>query len=834
MIELKNVKKIYKSKKSIDTVALNDINLKINNKGLLFIVGKSGSGKSTLLNLIGGLDCIDSGELLINGNDISKFTKNNFDSYRNTYIGFIFQEFNILEQYNVYENIELSLKLQNKSTSMDIIDSLLEKLGLKGLGNRKINELSGGQKQRVAIARALIKNPKVILADEPTGNLDKNSSEQIFSILKEISKEKLVIVVSHDDESAKKYADRIVEIEDGNIVSDSEQLVTDEFENIELKKSKLPLSYALKMAINSFKTKPFKLFMTILLTAISLIFMGITVNCAFFDKTMLVVNTMKDNNNYIYDVRNSDFGYMGSISNFKLNEIDINDIEKLTNATVNPVYTLYDDGNRLAFEFGENTINNKYYKFEPYYLDFVEINDSRILGEIIGNEPTKDNEIVIHKYFADYIIKFGIMTTDNTLYFPKSYDELINSKQEIKLGENKVIITGIINDNDSLFTKAKETGNFESDKLESYFYNRYVSNAYKIYVNGFTETATLRINKNSLLNHVAIIDNGKNENQHYLSNNINALNNEISVITSSGISYISSLKKNEVILSIDGLKTFESNFDSKLNKYLETHSGGIYEELLKEFVSIYLKESPNSLKLYLSIYVDSSLEDKDSDINIIGISLDGNNYISYQYIEEYEPVLKNMGSVKIFDNNTKNLTKSLNKLVFRDFFEGSDIEYGTYYNYTVDINNQADLSNVMGTYKGLSIYILIISLVFTLFTLLLFSNFISVSISYCKKEIGILRALGATSKDVIKIFVYESLIIGLISWILSIIGWYTLCGILNNSLFGNMYYTLNGIVTHPLVPIIMLIYTIVIALVITIISISRITNIKPIDAILNK
>ena len=157
MIELENLKKVYKSKKSTSTIAIDNINLKIGNKGMVFIVGKSGSGKSTLLNLLGGLDSITSGKILINGKNISDFNNKQYDSYRNTYIGFIFQEFNVLEQYNVYENIELALKLQNSIVSKNKINELLNKLGLNNLGNRKINELSGGQKQRVAIARALIK-----------------------------------------------------------------------------------------------------------------------------------------------------------------------------------------------------------------------------------------------------------------------------------------------------------------------------------------------------------------------------------------------------------------------------------------------------------------------------------------------------------------------------------------------------------------------------------------------------------------------------------------------------------------------------------------------------
>ena len=199
MIELRNVSKTYKSKKSTNTAALKDISIKFPEKGLVFILGKSGSGKSTLLNIIGGLDKYDSGEVIINGKSTKDFKEKDFDAFRNTYMGFIFQEYNLLENYSIEENIKLPLELQNIKSTDEEVKNALKQVELGDISKRKTNELSGGQKQRVAIARALIKKTEIILADEPTGNLDSTTGEQIWNILKNLSKDKLVIVVSHDN-----------------------------------------------------------------------------------------------------------------------------------------------------------------------------------------------------------------------------------------------------------------------------------------------------------------------------------------------------------------------------------------------------------------------------------------------------------------------------------------------------------------------------------------------------------------------------------------------------------------------------------------------------------
>lgn len=220
MLEIKNVSKTYRPKKGVPVKALDNVSLKFEDKGMVFILGKSGSGKSTLLNVLGGLDRADEGEFIIKGKSSKDFSQSDFDSYRNTFIGFIFQEYNILPEFTVGANIALAMELQGKKATTEALNEILEEVDLTGYGNRKPNELSGGQKQRVAIARALIKKPEMIMADEPTGALDSNTGKQVFDTLKKLSREKLVLVVSHDRDFAELYADRIIELKDGKVISD--------------------------------------------------------------------------------------------------------------------------------------------------------------------------------------------------------------------------------------------------------------------------------------------------------------------------------------------------------------------------------------------------------------------------------------------------------------------------------------------------------------------------------------------------------------------------------------------------------------------------------------
>ena len=219
MIVAKNLTKLYSPGKD-QVLALDSLSFTLPDKGLVFIVGKSGSGKSTLINMIAGLDDITSGEVVVDGMNIKSLKQSELDEYHNNYLGIIYQNYNLFEEETVLNNIQISNIISSNKKSVEEIEELLNKLELKHKSDSLVMNLSGGQKQRVAIARALVKDPKLILADEPTGNLDSKTTKSIFKLLKKISKDRLVIVITHDMKSALNFADRIISLSDGRIAND--------------------------------------------------------------------------------------------------------------------------------------------------------------------------------------------------------------------------------------------------------------------------------------------------------------------------------------------------------------------------------------------------------------------------------------------------------------------------------------------------------------------------------------------------------------------------------------------------------------------------------------
>ena len=212
MLETKELVKIYKPKKGVPVTALNKISLKFPEKGMVFLLGKSGSGKSTLLNVLGGLDKYDGGEIIIKGVSSKNFRQQHFDSYRNTYVGFIFQEYNVLDEFSVGANIALAIELQGRRASDSEINDILKQVDLEGFGARKPNELSGGQKRRVAIAGVMAMEPRVLILDEPTAGLDPAGRDKILSHIKSYHERtrNTILIVSHSMEDIATFADRIL------------------------------------------------------------------------------------------------------------------------------------------------------------------------------------------------------------------------------------------------------------------------------------------------------------------------------------------------------------------------------------------------------------------------------------------------------------------------------------------------------------------------------------------------------------------------------------------------------------------------------------------------
>ena len=277
MLQLKDIVKKYNTG-GTEVEVLKKVNISFRESEFVSILGASGSGKTTLLNIIGGLDKYTSGDMLLMGGSTKKFTDRDWDSYRNGTIGFVFQSYNLIGHLSVIENVKLALSISGESNKENDIKAkkALEDVGLGDHLYKKPNQLSGGQMQRVAIARALVTNPKVILADEPTGALDSKTSVQIMELIKEISKEKLVIMVTHNPELARKYSDRIVSVKDGEIIEDTKPYIEQEGNNgYELKKTAMTFSSAIKSSFKNLLTKKFRSLMTVVASSIGIISIGL-------------------------------------------------------------------------------------------------------------------------------------------------------------------------------------------------------------------------------------------------------------------------------------------------------------------------------------------------------------------------------------------------------------------------------------------------------------------------------------------------------------------------------------------------------------------------------
>ena len=261
VLQIKDIHKQYKTGDFVQK-ALDGVTLNLRDNEFVAILGPSGSGKTTLLNIIGGLDRYDSGDLVINGTSTKQYRDRDWDSYRNHTIGFVFQSYNLIPHQSILANVELALTISGipRSQRRQRARRALAQVGLGAHVHKKPNQLSGGQMQRVAIARALVNDPDIVLADEPTGALDSDTSVQIMELLKEVAKDRLVVMVTHNPDLADQYATRIVNLRDGRIIDDSDPYIIDESEaapavHRTMGKASMSFGTAVALSFNNLKTK---------------------------------------------------------------------------------------------------------------------------------------------------------------------------------------------------------------------------------------------------------------------------------------------------------------------------------------------------------------------------------------------------------------------------------------------------------------------------------------------------------------------------------------------------------------------------------------------------
>lgn len=403
MLKIQHIKKQYITGELVQT-ALDDVSLNFRDNEFVAVLGPSGSGKTTLLNIIGGLDRYDSGDLIINGISTKKYKDRDWDSYRNHTIGFVFQSYNLIPHQSVLANVELALTISgiSKSERRQRAKDALEKVGLGNQLHKRPNQMSGGQMQRVAIARALVNDPDILLADEPTGALDSETSVQVMDLLNEVAKDRLVIMVTHNPELAEKYATRIVKLSDGKIIGDSNPYEVKEEKEPEHKnmgKSSMSFFTALALSFNNLRTKKGRTFLTSFAGSIGII--GIALILSLSNGVNVYIDSIQRNTMTSYPIT------------IEAQTIDLSSVIEARQKALNPdnvshdMNAVYSDDSQLeaVSKFSTSFTENNLTDFKKY-LD------------------NKDSDI--HQYIGDngiiysYDTQFGLYTYDQN-------DTLVNT-----------------------------------------------------------------------------------------------------------------------------------------------------------------------------------------------------------------------------------------------------------------------------------------------------------------------------------------------------------------------------------------------------------------------
>jgi len=835
MITVKNLHKYYKMKKGKTFHALKGLNIKFPNKGFVFVAGKSGCGKSTLLNVIGGLDTYEKGHLIVGKKSTRQFSSEDMDNYRNSYLGFIFQDFHLIDGETIYDNVALALKLQGykKEDIPKRVAHYLKIVDLYDKKNNKISEISGGQKQRVAIARALIKNPQVIIADEPTGNLDSKTGLLIMKILKKLSQSKLVIMVTHDIEYADDFADRVIQLKDGEIISDYDNSDLDYSRNAKLrfKRSKFPLNVALKMAWTSVIRKKIRLFFTVLLFTISIGLFSFTTSFNFYNTEDLFYQFIMDTNEtkiQFSEGRNEMFEYKNSLDQASVeilrkrypevtfgrtdyeapfNTMDCGYEGAICNYRGQPVFTDDIDGLRLDFIYGGDTFTSESIIISDITADFI-INSSEYnqASELIGQTVFNLEDNGVTSILKDGVIT-GIYSTDK-LDLLKSYD------QEIKLGTFQDY---------NLLSTFRNYYTYIHNDLDTYVetYDIYGSSNYSehFYLNIASSTrgnivGTLPVNDNEILlsfnQAISLAQDALNELVE---------SGDISEVTASNI-VEEHIEANNTVCNVYNDNYSSESCDVEVNNFLIDFNN-FFDLDGEEFL---LELTPTAWSR--DTFEETNLKTITFD-RVSGISLDSNaSVVTERVLTDFLQERENIEGSQ--SNRSHNVIAILsgNATDHQDFIRMIGRDY----------THRTDASMALGIIDSflnttVKRVLLTISLVLGGFASILMYSYINQSIRFKRADIGTLRAIGAKGSDVGRIFITEAMIISIVSSVFAAGGLIYVVMELNQVVNGSLNLSFNFFYINVLVYFILFAFAAVIALLSCIIPLTRLIRMSPIDVI---
>ncbi|CCV66550.1 putative ABC transporter, permease/ATP-binding protein [Paracholeplasma brassicae] len=727
MIELSNIAKEYSTKNAPNIKALCNISCSLPNKGLVFILGESGSGKTTLMNIIGGLDIPTGGDLIFLDKVIGKKEKE-LDEYRNKYVGFVFQDYNIIPELNIRDNLTMGLNFQDLSITNEFIDRTLSSVMLKGYEKRYPNELSGGQLQRVAIARALIKKSKVLLADEPTGNLDKKTGNEIIKLLKEISKEKLVIIVTHNEELANNYGDRLIKLEDGSIIFDEIKTITppnskEVYETGESKRFSNRIAF--KMGLKNLSFKKIKLIVTVLLMMIS--YASIALTMSFFSYHHADPHTKL--------IKTRDYDYF-SLSNVSYH--DIQNIKQKNTTTkiledfkVGSKQEMIDFGFEMYPESLEIT-ENSYYISESLLYRFFD------MGEIALIE---DQEITLN-------------------YSNVTFSSLIGSK--IPVASTELVVAGIFK---SPFRYAPNPTLYEDEA--NYIYNIYNT----IYLKDTYYGTETNIYSNSLNDKLTININHDGRLSNHQTPKFKAFFDKSDYLIAGQNDFIleDKLNKKEIYITLNDYNKIFS--ESYIESYYLDEQWVYDPDKDMEIEKIILKNPLIHVGKKINIEVtDKTYSQIDSfEVTIKGVIFKSDTQSLFLIDEEaYSEIVPfiTMHQLLISTSTVNNLSQFLRTSV-------------DYYNVEIETPISAPQAHFELTLENIKLIMLLVCILLTFIVLLLTVSLISQSIYARRKEIGILKALGARNKNIYKVYIYENLILCIPIIILSIIFSYLTIWVIN-------------------------------------------------------